>query len=260
MKRTALIAALVTTSAFLSTSVAYAAAPDECEVLIYGPSGAPLNNASTPTTPVPPGMTPPGGATPPGTTPKPTPTPTPTPTPVPAPGGSSGGSGNSGYVTKPSPPRTTTKTMSGGSKVTYYIGQYTPGFSHQNLKSVKTYPAPSGGSTRTVAGQKILVSSSNVKTANLSSRMTDIIDEINITAKLAGLPSPVITSATDGYHSAGSVHGTGHALDLRCRERTICVKWAGILKQALGPGYDVMFEDWGGANNHIHLEYDGKTR
>src|SRR3546814_8689902 len=70
--------------------------------------------------------------------------------------------------------------------------------------------------------------------------MTDIIDEINITAKLAGLPSPVITSATDGTHSPGSIHGSGHALDLRCRERNACIKWAGILKQALGPGYDVM--------------------
>src|SRR3546814_12345134 len=78
--------------------------------------------------------------------------------------------------------------MSGGSKVTYYIGQYTPGYGHQNLKDIKTYPTPTGGTVRTVGGQKILVASSNVKTANLSSRMTDIIDEINITAKLAGLP------------------------------------------------------------------------
>lgn len=253
MKRSALFAALVTTAAFFTTTAAQAA-PDECEVLIYGPSGAPRSDASTPMTPVPPGTTPPGGTAPPGTTPAPTPTPTP------APGGSSGGSGSGGYVTKPATPRVTTKTMSGGSKVTYYIGQYTPGFPHQNLKDVKTYPAPSGGTVRTVGGQKILVASSNVKTAGLSTRMIDIIDEINITAKLAGLPSPVITSATDGSHSAGSIHGSGHALDLRCRERNACIKWAGILKQALGPGYDVMFEDWGGANNHLHLEYDGKTR
>src|SRR3546814_10220468 len=93
--------------------------------------------------------------------------------------------------------------MSGGSKVTYYIGQYTPGYGHQNLKDIKTYPTPTGGTVRTVGGQKILVASSNVKTANLSSRMTDIIDEINITAKLAGLPSPVITSATAGTHKIG---------------------------------------------------------
>src|SRR3546814_17920470 len=118
--------------------------------------------------------------------------------------------------------------MSGGSKVTYYIGQYTPGYGHQNLKDIKTYPTPTGGTVRTVGGQKILVASSNVKTANLSSRMPDITDEINITAKLAGLPSPLITSATDGTHSPGSIHGTGHALDLhRSEERRVrkeCVR------------------------------------
>src|SRR3546814_18323168 len=124
---------------------------------------------------------------------------------------------------------------------------------HQNLKDIKTYPTPTGGTVRTVGGQKILVASSNVKTANLSSRMTDIIDEINITAKLAGLPSPVITSATDGTHSPGSIPGSGHALDLRCRQRHACIKWAGILKQALGPGYEVMFQGRGGATTPLHL-------
>src|SRR3546814_7068260 len=89
-------------------------------------------------TPVPPGTTPPGGTAPPGSTPTPSPTPTPTP------GSSGGSSGGGGYVTKPGTPRVTTKTMSGGSKVTYYIGQYTPGYGHQNLKDIKTYPTPTG--------------------------------------------------------------------------------------------------------------------
>src|SRR3546814_4165386 len=82
---------------------------------------------------------------------------TPSPTPTPTPGSSGGSSGGGGYVTKPGTPRVTTKTMSGGSKVTYYIGQYTPGYGHQNLKDIKTYPTPTGGTVRTVGGQKILV-------------------------------------------------------------------------------------------------------
>src|SRR3546814_10448895 len=102
---------------------------------------------------------------------------TPSPTPTPTPGSSGGSSGGGGYVTKPGTPRVTTKTMSGGSKVTYYIGQYTPGYGHQNLKDIKTYPTPTGGTVRTVGGQKILVASSNVKTANLSSRLNDILDD-----------------------------------------------------------------------------------
>lgn len=271
MLRPALFAALFTTSALISTPVAFAQnGPDECEVLIYGPSGAPKHDASVPITPVPPGTQAPGGTTPGGTPGVPGTTPTPNPKPTTPPGSSSGGSGsssgggtkpNSGYVTKPSTAgaRVVSKKMASGATVTYYIGRYTSGYKPQNLTEVKSYPAPSGGIVRTVGGQKILVASSRVTTSGLSSRMVNIIDELNITAKLLGLPSPVITSATDGAHSAGSVHGSGNGLDLRCRERTICTQWAMVLKQALGPGYDVMFEDWGGANNHLHLEFDGKT-
>src|SRR3546814_11615305 len=89
MKRSAIFVTLLASSAFFSSAVVHAATPDECEVLIYGPSGAPLNDASTPMTPVPPGPTPPGGTTPPGSPPTPSPTPPPTP-------GSSGGSSGAG--------------------------------------------------------------------------------------------------------------------------------------------------------------------
>src|SRR3546814_14187077 len=105
MKRSAIFVTLLASSAFFSSAVVPAATPDECEVLIYGPSGAPLNDASTPMTPVPPGTTPPGGTAPPGSTPTPSPTPTPTP------GSSGGSSGGGGYVPKPGTPRVTTKTM-----------------------------------------------------------------------------------------------------------------------------------------------------
>src|SRR3546814_16896649 len=79
MKRSAIFVTLLASSAFFSSAVVHAATPDECEVLIYGPSGAPLNDASTPITPVPPGTPPPGGRTPPGSTPTPSPTPPPPP-------------------------------------------------------------------------------------------------------------------------------------------------------------------------------------
>src|SRR3546814_19998122 len=80
MKRSAIFVTLLASSAFFSSAVVHAATPDECDVLIYGPSGAPLNDASTPMTPVPTGTTTPGGTTPPGS---PTTTPhTPPPTPA----------------------------------------------------------------------------------------------------------------------------------------------------------------------------------
>src|SRR3546814_11189773 len=73
MKRSVIFVTLLASSAFFSSAVVHAATPDECEVLIYGPSGAPLNDASTPMTPVPPGTTPPGGTTQHGSTPTPRP-------------------------------------------------------------------------------------------------------------------------------------------------------------------------------------------
>src|SRR3546814_19427958 len=112
MKRAASFVTLLSSSAFFSSAVVHAATPYECEVLIYGPSGAPLNDASTPMTPVPPGTTPPGGTTTPGSTP------TPSPTPTQRPGSSGGSSRGGGYAPKPGTPSVPTKTMSGGAKVT----------------------------------------------------------------------------------------------------------------------------------------------
>src|SRR3546814_16024152 len=117
MKRSAIFVTLLASSAFFSSAVVHAATPDECEVLIYGPSGAPLNDASTPLTPVPPGTTPPGGTIPPGSTP------TPPPTPTTKPGSSGGSSVGRGYVPKPGPPCATTKTQPRGTQIHYYITQ-----------------------------------------------------------------------------------------------------------------------------------------
>src|SRR3546814_14653104 len=101
MKRSAIFVTLLASSAFFSSAVVHAATPDECEVLIYGPSGAPLNDASTPMTPVPPGTTTPGGTTPPGSTPTHSPNPTPTP------GSYGGSSAAGGHVTTPAHPTAT---------------------------------------------------------------------------------------------------------------------------------------------------------
>lgn len=190
-------------------------------------------------------------------TPAPTPTPTPTPAPTPP------ATGNSvPYVTNPNTKnaRVTSRVVN-GRKVTYYVGTYTPGYQSQDLKAVKKYKAPTTGTIKTIGGQKVTVRSSAVDVSGLSSQIVNIIDEIHITAALLGLPMPVITSAKDGSHSAGSLHGRGYALDLRCNNvsSSQCVKWAMTMKQAFGPGYDVMFEDWGDGNSHIHIEYDGKS-
>ena len=62
-----------------------------------------------------------------------------------------------------------------------------------------------------------------------------------------------ITSATDGVHSAGSLHYYGYALDIRTRhlrdnqKMTLVTK----LRERLGYPYDVVIH-----KTHLHVEYD----
>lgn len=64
-----------------------------------------------------------------------------------------------------------------------------------------------------------------------------------------------ITSALDGVHSVGSLHGKGYALDLRTNNiapdfvQLIVVD----LRVALGSLFDVVLE-----KDHIHVEFDPK--
>lgn len=60
----------------------------------------------------------------------------------------------------------------------------------------------------------------------------------------------VITSVSDGFHMAGSLHYAGHAVDLR---RPIVSELAQELARRLGEEFDVVLEE-----DHIHVEYDPK--
>ena len=66
----------------------------------------------------------------------------------------------------------------------------------------------------------------------------------------------VLTEATGGKHSSGSLHYIGNAIDLRTRhippikQDEIKIK----LKEALGDQYDVVLE-----RDHFHIEFQPKT-
>lgn len=72
----------------------------------------------------------------------------------------------------------------------------------------------------------------------------------------------VITSANDGVHRQGSKHYQNLAVDIRTKHLSNELKQTllNLLRHELGSDYDVILEDLGGVNEHIHIEYDPKTK
>lgn len=68
-----------------------------------------------------------------------------------------------------------------------------------------------------------------------------------------GMQSLTITSARDGEHKPGSLHYSGHAIDLRIWSLPDVLAVRDQIQDALGLHYDVVLE-----SDHIHLEYDAK--
>lgn len=67
----------------------------------------------------------------------------------------------------------------------------------------------------------------------------------------------VVTSVSDGQHMEGSLHYKGLAFDLRTKGTGVARSLLIDIKNKLQPlGYDVILENEGGDNEHIHVEYD----
>jgi hypothetical protein len=77
--------------------------------------------------------------------------------------------------------------------------------------------------------------------------------------KAAGIEM-TITSVMDGVHKEGSKHYDGMAFDLRTKATGLAARLYQSVREALaGAGYDVILEDLGGDNEHIHVEFDPKS-
>jgi hypothetical protein len=74
-----------------------------------------------------------------------------------------------------------------------------------------------------------------------------------------GALSCVITSVNDARHSPASLHYKGRAFDVRTKDY-IGDKQAlrDKVAAALGDNFDIVLEDAGGPNEHLHVEYDPK--
>lgn len=75
-----------------------------------------------------------------------------------------------------------------------------------------------------------------------------------------GLQELVVTRLNDGGHRVGSLHGKGEAADIRTHTlpNGLEESYRAALDVRLGAGFDVVLEDVGELNEHLHLEYDPK--
>lgn len=70
-----------------------------------------------------------------------------------------------------------------------------------------------------------------------------------------------VTSGNDRVHRPDSKHYTDEALDFRTKHLNEVEKDALVktVKKRLGADYDVILEDEGGNQEHLHVEWDEKS-
>jgi hypothetical protein len=82
----------------------------------------------------------------------------------------------------------------------------------------------------------------------------------NVAATVTCVSDVVITSANDGTHKDGSLHYKSAALDVRTKnfpDEPTKQSFLTALRQELGEAdFDFVYEDPGGVNQHVHIEYD----
>jgi hypothetical protein len=120
-------------------------------------------------------------------------------------------------------------------------------------------PPPPASQTNKLGGKKpLLYAKANVRWANADQAMAHALLVTTKVFEAHGYPTWV-TSAADGSHMDGSKHYEGAAYDFRTHHVDKSYdKWSivGQLRELLSPSFQVLFEDEGLRNEHIHIEYD----
>lgn len=87
------------------------------------------------------------------------------------------------------------------------------------------------------------------------------LNAANETGVAAPADTVWVTSGNDRQHRHDSKHYSNEALDFRTKTLTTDdkKKLIAALRKRLGRNYDVILEDEGGTNEHLHVEYDPKN-
>lgn len=81
----------------------------------------------------------------------------------------------------------------------------------------------------------------------------------NVATSWYGTPELTITAGIDGQHQASSLHYALRAVDVRSHDiptQSLKDLFVAQIKAELGAGYQVIVENLGSANEHVHIEYD----
>lgn len=93
-------------------------------------------------------------------------------------------------------------------------------------------------------------------------RLVYIINGVaNVAAKMSEPSEVVITSCMDSTHGEDSLHYALRAADVRTKNfPSVESKEAFVraLQRELGPQFDVILEQLGRPNEHVHVEFDPK--
>lgn len=100
-----------------------------------------------------------------------------------------------------------------------------------------------------------------VRLQSLKPQMLIALSAVSAIWQAAGAASLTITSANDSRHGQNSLHYAGAAFDFRTNDLPLRLdprQLAREVKIALGPDFDVLLEDYGQPNEHLHVEWDPK--
>lgn len=116
---------------------------------------------------------------------------------------------------------------------------------------------PSSNLAKSVAESWGIGVKAGVNMENLGQEIVNTFASV-ATAFANASASPVITSANDGRHMAGSQHYSNQAIDLRANNISESAAKAIVaeLKQSLGSAYFIQYESFpdNPTNNHIHIQ------
>ena len=122
-------------------------------------------------------------------------------------------------------------------------------------------PPPRSQQTNKLGGnRRMLHFTANVRWKDPAQAMGYALRVVETVFAYAGYDT-WITSANDSGHKTGSHHYRDLAYDFRTKHVDKAHTKHEIVSEIRGllsPTFDVLFEDEGGANEHLHIEYDPK--